>query len=725
MGLLSEGTPLSWEETKAYADHVRKHGIQQFLAQYHKLASRQKDILYWGDEVEYQLVKFDHKKKKTFVSLRGTEVLSRLREKGLEKPDTEASTSWHVEYAEYMVEGTPGAPYGGLIAHFNVVEANMALRYHFMFVEASIALRHYLNHIDAIASFRYLVNLVEANTALRRREIMAELEKDEVPLSQTVYPLLGVGEFTSPPAKPDPVNSVSRSLFFPDEAISQNHVRFKTLTRNIRHRRKEKVAINIPIFKDVNTPSPFVEDFSALGDDGSSAAAALPDHIYMDAMGFGMGNSCLQVTFQACNLSEARTLYDQLAGMCPIMLALSASSPIFRGYLSDIDTRWPVIAASVDDRTREERGLEPLKENKYRINKSRYDSIDSYISPLGTCYNDIDLTIDEELCKTLIDGGVEVLLARHIAHLFIRDPVSLFSERLDQDDDNDTDHFENIQSTNWQTMRFKPPPPKSNIGWRVEFRPMEAQFTDFENAAFTVFIVLLTRVILSYKLNLLIPISKVDENMKTAFKRDAVLNDKFYFRKDVVTDATPPECVQQCGSAACNKALSNQYELMTMNEIFQGKDEFPGLVPLINLYLQSIEVDVDTRCTITQYLKLISLRASGELETSAHWMRNFVMNHKLYRHDSVVPEGTAYDLLTRVAEISSGKISDPCHLFPHIMRSARHIPEALSNAEAYLEKKSRKTHSGSKLESPRSSLANGESNGDSENLSETSGSTGS
>lgn len=38
---------------------------------------------------------------------------------------------------------------------------------------------------------------------------------------------------------------------------------------------------------------------------------------------------------------------------------------------------------------------------------------------------------------------------------------------------------------------------------------MEVQLTDFENAAFVVFIVLLTRVILSYKLNLLIPISKV------------------------------------------------------------------------------------------------------------------------------------------------------------------------------------------------------------------------
>ena len=72
---------------------------------------------------------------------------------------------------------------------------------------------------------------------------------------------------------------------------------------------------------------------------------------------------------------------------------------------------------------------------------------------------------------------------------------------------------QNIQSTNWQTMRFKPPPPNSNIGWRVEFRSMEIQITDFENAAFAVFVVLLTRAILSYGLNFYIPISKVIINI--------------------------------------------------------------------------------------------------------------------------------------------------------------------------------------------------------------------
>lgn len=41
-------------------------------------------------------------------------------------------------------------------------------------------------------------------------------------------------------------------------------------------------------------------------------------------------------------------------------MALSAASPFYRGYVSDIDCRWGVISASVDDRTREERGLEVI-----------------------------------------------------------------------------------------------------------------------------------------------------------------------------------------------------------------------------------------------------------------------------------------------------------------------------------------------------------------------------
>jgi len=104
------------------------------------------------------------------------------------------------------------------------------------------------------------------------------------------------------------------------------------------------ILFTLPVFKDVNTPSPFKEDFSQLGDDGERGKAALPDHIYLDAMGFGMGCCCLQLTFQACNIKEARTLYDQLTPLCPIMLALTAASPIHRGYLADTDCRWNIVS---------------------------------------------------------------------------------------------------------------------------------------------------------------------------------------------------------------------------------------------------------------------------------------------------------------------------------------------------------------------------------------------
>ena len=51
MGLLTIGEPLNWPETKAYAEHVRAHGIQQFLNIYKARKHRKDEVLKWGDEV--------------------------------------------------------------------------------------------------------------------------------------------------------------------------------------------------------------------------------------------------------------------------------------------------------------------------------------------------------------------------------------------------------------------------------------------------------------------------------------------------------------------------------------------------------------------------------------------------------------------------------------------------------------------------------------------------
>jgi hypothetical protein len=173
----------------------------------------------------------------------------------------------------------------------------------------------------------------------------------------------------------------------------------------------------------------------------------VPGQIHLDAMAFGMGCCCLQVTFQARDLRESRYLYDQLAVMSPIMLALTANAPIWKGHLSATDTRWDVISASADCRTPLERGVpegeEPTPvwmasvvaagaagEGKRPLPKSRYSSIDCYISDdkerLLDSYNDLPVPIDQNSFQLCRDAGVDERLSRHVANLFVRDPLGRF-----------------------------------------------------------------------------------------------------------------------------------------------------------------------------------------------------------------------------------------------------------------------------------------------------------
>ena len=79
-------------------------------------------------------------------------------------------------------------------------------------------------------------------------------------------------------------------------------------------------------------------------------------------------------------------------------------------------------------------------------------------------------------------------------------------------------------------MRFKPPPANSEIGWRVEFRPCELQFTDFENAAIVCFVVFLTRAILSYGYNLLVS----DELIRNIAQHQSCIRVGFFLNQILV-----------------------------------------------------------------------------------------------------------------------------------------------------------------------------------------------
>ncbi|KAE8557269.1 glutamate--cysteine ligase [Talaromyces marneffei ATCC 18224] len=646
MGLLQLGTALEWPEAKKNADKVRKWGIEQLLAIWNRAKGKERDVLLWGDEVEYLVVAFDDSHRKVRLSLAQADILKSLaRDAALykvggdmsdmkAKHEDEALPTFHPEFGRFMLEATPGRPWGINLTDLLKVESNMRWR-------REIAKRH-----------------------------MAD---NEYPITLTTFPRLGGPEDYIQPYYP-PSGPALRSQFVPDE-IANPHIRFPTLAANIRSRRGRKVEINVPVFRDTNTPWPFndptvnydLHDWPE--DDDVRNGAAKEGHVYMDAMAFGMGSCCLQITFQAKNITEGRTLYDQLSPLGPILLALTAATPIYKGFLVDTDVRWNQISRAVDCRTPEELGEKPLKNDRWRIPKSRYASNSTYISQdrrLRKEYMDPNLVIDEDIKKRLIEGGMDDLLATHFAHLFIRDPIVIFSEDLKQLDLNEVNHFENLQSTNWQHIRFKPPPPDKDIGWRVEFRSMEIQMTDFENAAFSIFIVLVTRAILSFDLNFYIPIQRTTENMETAHARNAVLEKKFYFRKDPF----PPRSSRQshlhnsgtepssAGSSTTVSAppspplgpVDSEYALMSISDIINGSADgtFPGLIPLVESYLNSVNVDVETRCSLARYLDLIRKRANGTLWTGAKWIRDFVANHPDYQNDSKVSEGITYDLVRAV-----------------------------------------------------------------------------
>jgi len=657
MGFLHESEPLSWDQALDSLRLVREHGIEQFLAVFRRCRDIEGDAFKWGDEVEHGIFSLagdsDDASRSVRVALRSPDVLAELRAmeaRGEELARHGSSSahepcSWMPEYGRWMLESTPGRPFLG--------------------VEGTAQL--------------------ESNLKLRRARLAAALRPGEIAPTVTSMPLFGVKGFCEPHHEPE--GPTAESLFVPDEVIFP-HPRFPTLTKNIRLRRGSRVEIRRPRFQAAEALSKHGKSAPI---PTSQAEADALDHVYADAMAFGMGNCCLQVTMQASSLTESRYLYDQLAPLTPIMLALTAATPFMRGWICDDDTRWGQLAQSVDDRTPAERGSAPSNvvghgderlagRGARPLRKSRYDSIDCYIGegPEVSKYNDMPLILDEAHVARLVEGGVDQGLAKHIAHLFARDPLVLFGDRIHLDDERDIDHWENLQSTNWQTLRWKPPPPdkgalpssaEGHIGWRVEFRSMEVQITDFENAAFSSFIVLLSRTILASNLNLYIPMSKLEENMQNAQRREACTAERFWFRINISDD----EGVATSGA--------EPFALMTIGEIFLGTGSFQGLIPLCRRHLETADYELATRELLEEYLAFIARRAEGKTMTTATWMRNFVLSHEAYQQDARVPPAAAYDLMIAAAEIGEGKRACP-ELVGEVAKINSGLPAAMASTAA-------------------------------------------
>jgi hypothetical protein len=137
--------------------------------------------------------------------------------------------------------------------------------------------------------------------------------------------------------------------------------------------------------------------------------------------------------------------------------------------------------------------------------------------------HDVHCPIHRDGYDLLKDSGVPEGLAHHVASLFVRDPLVMFREKLDLNNEIHTDHWDSLNSTNWGVVRIKTPVEEEveevfadsdqggkNDGseqqsnkpqmrmktpWRFEFRSPEVQPTDFENAAIVIVLAALVRLV--------------------------------------------------------------------------------------------------------------------------------------------------------------------------------------------------------------------------------------
>lgn len=445
---------------------------------------------------------------------------------------------------------------------------------------------------------------------------------------------------------------------------------------------------------------------------------AATDTILIDSMGQGMGCCCLQITVQPGSMDDARFIHDQLAILSPLLLRLTRATPFACGKLLNTDTRWDMITYSVDCRTDEERGSEvhvsglckcgkcdvfvnngfnrkvgekkgegsrrdecsgnesknngnnenglfTLKKSRNvpLIPKSRFSAVDLFLAENGRKYCDLFVPLHEQSLKTLRDCGVEELLSKHIASLFIRDPMLAYEQK----EGGEFDDFENIQSSNWRSVRFKIP---LDDGWRVELRTMEIQPSVFENSAIVGFVMLLVQYILKKRVNFYVPMSHVNENFRRAnlfthtagdykdeqyehmehlFKyaydtlshthavsfndfikifenyslRIPKDNTTFFYRTNIYDDS---DAVVQEG---------------TLNDIFNGTATYRGIIDLL----------IEEYPSYKAMLTFIKMKADNSLVSVADYFRYFIINHEEYKNDGTISKKVCNDLIRRVNEI--------------------------------------------------------------------------
>ena len=538
MGLLLEDKILSWEDTNKYKNYYKKIAIVQFINLYNKYKNNNAIPFVWGYETEYMLIKkIKNNYKLNLIS-------SNLRK----KINSENKDCWLPEYAEWMIEKISDKPFDDKLENIEKIE-------------------------DCL------------NKDLK--QINNQMQENEHAILLSSFPLLGNSKNIFN-IKNKMFYDYSLSEMIPDNIINK-HIRFKTLTQNIRKRRNKKINIKRKIFQDKKTQI---------------------KQINMDCMAFGMGNCCSQVTIQCQNLEDATYLYDQFAILSPLLLFLSSACPFINGYLTESQNRWKIIEQSVDDRKKNE-----------DINKSRYSTISRFINQKGQKYNDLKEEYDDECYQLLKKNNIPENINKHISYLFLRDPIIMYENDIKQTKEKlekEKDFFININSSNWNNVRLKPPMDNQD-SWKVEIRMLDIQTDNFKNASFIIYVLMLARIILKYKLNFYIPLSYVEENFSLIEKRN--------FK---------------------NKLFTNIFWNKNKKNFSPEMVDIHVIIDKLNFLIKKYIKEQDNPIEINKYLLHIEKISNNTEDTNAEKLHNFIINHQSYKQNSEINYDITNDLIEKL-----------------------------------------------------------------------------
>lgn len=247
--MLKVGTPKTWDDSKKDLGYIRKAGVRQFVSTYNRVKDLKGDDLLWGDEIEYGVFKMDSSAKKVRLSLRAKEIMDELNRKENEHSQVVEGCNWVPEYGAWMVEATPNRPYTGYTTDLLRLERNMRLR---------------------------------------RKRILTVLDDDEIAPTVTAYPMLGAqgDDGSVPPTKVGGPRTLSEYI---GDGIINPHPRFGTLTANIRQRRGSKVNIQVPLFRDANTP-----EYSSFGPPPAGSVDGCCGSDSFQLWRYGKGDACFE-----------------------------------------------------------------------------------------------------------------------------------------------------------------------------------------------------------------------------------------------------------------------------------------------------------------------------------------------------------------------------------------------------------------------------------------------